>query len=134
MVLEKVKVSLLVMEAGWEQVEDLGSLDRYRALPGPADCCRRTPGHGCGYRVQSPAIASMPLEVVAADESAAELPEEAHHVPLPPALLAVDLEQLQLFQVVQPLQHWVPDPVNETVLHSLQAVDAWLEGDHSWLV
>ena len=43
----------------------------------------------------------MPLEVVAADEHAAELPEDAHHVPLPPAFLAVDPEHLQLSPVVQ---------------------------------
>ena len=68
----------------------------------------------------------MPLEVVAADEPTAELPEEAQHVAVPAAFLAVEPEQLQLSPVVQLLQQWVPDPTDKAVLHSLQAVDTSL--------
>ena len=98
MVLKEAKVSFLVTDAVQEHVKDPGSLDSSRALPGPAYFGRCTPGQGCGYCVLSPVIAPMLLEVVAADDPAAELQEEAHYVPLPPALLAVDLEQLNFPQ------------------------------------
>ena len=42
--------------------------------------------------------------------------------------MAVEPEQLQLFPVVQLLQHWVPDPTDKAVLHSLQSVDTALVG------
>ena len=89
------------------------------AFTGPADCNGRAPNQGCWHRVQSPEVAPLPLDIVAADQPAAELPEEAQHVVLPAALLAVEPEQLQLSPVVQLLQHWVPDPTDLTSLTSL---------------
>ncbi len=74
---------------------------------------------GCWHRVQSPEVAPLPLDIVAADQPPAELLEEAQHVVLPAALLAVEPEQLQLSPVVQLLQHWVPDPTDLTSLTSL---------------
>ena len=50
------------------------------------------------------------------------------HVSLPPTLLAVEPEQLQLSPVVQLFKYWVPDPTNKALLQSLQAVDAALVG------
>ena len=119
MVLEEVKVTFLVKKAAREQVKYPGSPDLQGALPGPADCGGCAPGQGWWHRVKSLAVAHLPLEIVAVDQPAAELPEEAQHVALPPALLAVEPEQLQLSPVVQVLQHWVPDPTNKAVLDTL---------------
>ena len=92
------------------------------------DCNGHAPDKGCWHLVQSLAVAPLLLDIVAADEQAAELQKEAQHVSLPAALLTVEQEQLQLSSVVQLLQHWVPDPTDKAVLHNLQAVDTSLVG------
>ena len=81
---------------------------------------------GRRHRVQPPAVALLPLDVVAAGQPSAQLPEEADHVAFAPSLLAVEPELLKLLPVVELLQGGAPDPADEAALHRLEAVDAGL--------